>query len=85
MTDTDDSNNEQPRLYTETQVVNLLQHPRNEEQTANQRAREEGDLPLDITSFLDSLTKKQYLDNFKHYKREVSKYYNEEWTVGRGY
>ncbi|KAG1344573.1 hypothetical protein G6F62_004434 [Rhizopus arrhizus] len=81
MTDTDDSNNEKPCLCIETQVLNLLQHPINEEQTANQQAREERDLPLEITSFLNSLTKKQHLDKFKRYKREVSKYYNEEWTV----
>ena len=81
MTDIYNSNNEQPCLYTETQALNLLQHPRNEEQIANQRARDERGLPLEITSFLDKLTKQQHLDNFKCYKREVSKYYNEEWTV----
>ncbi|KAG1056559.1 hypothetical protein G6F43_001556 [Rhizopus delemar] len=47
MTDIDSNNNEQPRLYTEIQVLELLQHLKNED----------------------------------HYKREVSKYYNEEWTM----
>ncbi|KAG1036219.1 hypothetical protein G6F43_013087 [Rhizopus delemar] len=73
MIDTDNSNNEQPRLYTETQVLELLQRLRNEEQSVAQRAREERDLPLEIGSSLDNLTKQRYLDNFGRYKRDVSK------------
>ncbi|KAG1035021.1 hypothetical protein G6F43_013310 [Rhizopus delemar] len=82
MTDSLNTGNEQPVLYTQEQVFGLLQRLRLEEQTATQRAREERALPLDISSSLDSVTKQQHFDNFKRYKRDLSKYNNEEWTVG---
>ncbi|KAG1136319.1 hypothetical protein G6F37_010433 [Rhizopus arrhizus] len=50
------------------------------EQTATQRIREERELPLEITSSLDKVTKRQHQDNFKRYKRENNKYHHEEWT-----
>ncbi|KAG1042355.1 hypothetical protein G6F43_011925 [Rhizopus delemar] len=73
-------NNEQ-RTYTEQEVFELLRRFKIEEQTTTQRAREERELPLDIASFLDETTNQQHQDNFKRYKREISKYYHEEWTV----
>lgn len=72
------ANYQQPR---EEQLIELFRRLRTEEQTASQQAREERDLPLDITSTLENLTKQQHLDNFKRYKRDVSNYYNEEWTI----
>jgi hypothetical protein len=51
------------------------------EQTATQRIREEQELPLEITSSLDEVTKRQHQDNFKRYKQETNKYHHEEWTV----
>ncbi|KAG1639576.1 hypothetical protein G6F44_007697 [Rhizopus delemar] len=73
-------NNEQ-RTYTEQEVFELLRRFKIEEQTTTQRAREERELPLEIASFLDETTKQQHQDNFKRYKREISKYYHEEWTM----
>ncbi|KAG1147625.1 hypothetical protein G6F37_003917 [Rhizopus arrhizus] len=52
-----------------------------EEQTITQRAREERGLPSKIASPLDELTKQQHQDNSNRYKREISKYHHEEWTV----
>ncbi|KAG0810222.1 hypothetical protein G6F17_008310 [Rhizopus arrhizus] len=78
---TDRSPNNEQRTYTEQGVFELLGRFKIEEQTATQRIREERELPLEITSSLDKVTKQQHQDNFKRYKREISKYHHEEWTV----
>ena len=78
---TDRSPNNKQRTYTEQEVFELLGCFKIEEQTATQRIREERELPLEITSSLDKVTKQQHQDNFKRYKREISKYHREEWTV----
>jgi hypothetical protein len=59
----------------------LIRRFKIEEQTTTQRAREERELSFGIASSLDELTKQQHQDNFKRYKREISKYHHEEWTV----
>lgn len=77
-----DSTNEQPRMYTEEEVLQLFQRFRDEEKTINQQTREERPLPLDITTYLEESTPLQIQENFKRFKRELSKYQDEEWTVG---
>ncbi|KAG1174212.1 hypothetical protein G6F36_011269 [Rhizopus arrhizus] len=81
MTDIPDIN-EQPKLYTEEQIFELFQRFKAEEQATTQRAREERELPLEIITSLDDVKRQQHLDNFKRYKRDISKYYHNEWTVG---
>ncbi|KAI8881652.1 hypothetical protein K501DRAFT_295707 [Backusella circina FSU 941] len=38
-------------------------------------------LPVEITSTLENNTQQQHQENFKRYRRDISKYHNEEWTV----
>lgn len=78
---TDRTTNNEPRTYTEEEVIELLRRVRTAEQAETQKAREERELPLGITSSLDKLTKQQHEDNFKRYKREVTKYHHDERTV----
>ncbi|KAG0975672.1 hypothetical protein G6F28_012858 [Rhizopus arrhizus] len=63
---------EKSRTYTKQEVFELLRRFKIEEQTATQRIREERELPLEITSSLDEVTKQQHQDNFKRYKREIT-------------
>lgn len=37
---------------------------------------------MDISSYLEESTPLQIQYNFKRFKRELSKYHDEEWTVG---
>ncbi|KAG1049828.1 hypothetical protein G6F43_007863 [Rhizopus delemar] len=46
-----------------------------------QNKKQERELSLEIASFLGETTKQQHQDNFKRYKREISKYYHVEWAV----
>jgi polyhydroxyalkanoate synthesis regulator phasin len=78
---TDTIINNEPRTYTEEEVIELLRRIKTAEQAETQKAREERELPLGITSSLNKLTKQQHQDNFKRYKREVTKYRHDEWTV----
>ena len=64
---TDRSPNNEQRTYTEQEVFESLNF-KIEEQTATQRIREERELPFEITSSLNKVTKQQYQDNFKRYK-----------------
>jgi polyhydroxyalkanoate synthesis regulator phasin len=82
MTDNNNVNNEQQRMYTEEEVFQLFQRFRNEEKAVNQHVREGRPLPLDISAYLEESTQQQLQDNFKRYKRDLSKYHHEEWTVG---
>jgi polyhydroxyalkanoate synthesis regulator phasin len=79
MTDTPLKNEQ--RTYTEQEVFEILRRYQMEEQAITQRVREERDLPLQITSALDEVTKQQHQENFKRYRRKISKYHHEEWTV----
>ncbi|PHZ12371.1 uncharacterized protein RHIMIDRAFT_284748, partial [Rhizopus microsporus ATCC 52813] len=74
-------NNNEQRTYTEDEVIELLRRVKTAEQAEIQKAREERQLPVGITSSLDNLTKQQHQDNFKRYKREITKYHHDEWTV----
>ncbi|KAG1258167.1 hypothetical protein G6F68_008917 [Rhizopus microsporus] len=78
---TDTIINNEPRTYTEEEVIELLRRIKTAEQAETQKAREERELPLGITSSLDKPTRQQHQDNFKRYKREVTKYHHDEWTV----
>lgn len=78
---TDPIINNGPKTYTEEEVIELLRRVKASEQAETQKAREERELPLGITSSLDKLTKQQHQDNFKRYKRELTKYHHDEWTV----
>jgi regulator of replication initiation timing len=60
----------------------LFQQFRAEEQKLNEKSREERPLPLDITEYLEESTPLQIHENFKRYKRDLAKYYDEEWTTG---
>jgi hypothetical protein len=83
MTDQSNTNNEHvPRTYTEEEVLELFQRFRQEEQSVNQRSREERELPMEITSSLENVTRQQHQENFKRYKRDLGKYSHEEWTMG---
>lgn len=78
---TDTTTNNERRTYTEEEVIELLRRVKTAEQADAQKSREERELPLGITSTLEQFTKQQHQDNFKRYKREITKYHHEEWTV----
>ena len=82
MTDQNTNNEPIPRTYTEEEVFELFQRFRLEEQATSQNFREEHELPMEIIDSLENLTKQQHQENFKLYKREISKYHHEEWTMG---
>ncbi|KAG2195369.1 hypothetical protein INT47_004477, partial [Mucor saturninus] len=78
---TDHINNNEPKTFTEAEVIELLRRARATEQAETQKTREERELPLEITSSLEQHTKQQHQDNFKRYKRDVTKYHHNEWTI----
>lgn len=78
---TDNPINDEQRTYTEQEVFELLRRFKIGEQITAQQIREERELPLQIASTLDEVTKQQHQENFKRYKREISKYRHEEWVV----
>ncbi|KAI9243276.1 hypothetical protein EDC94DRAFT_631195 [Helicostylum pulchrum] len=62
MTDQSNANNEHlPRTYTEEEHLELFQRFRQEEQTTSHRSREERELPMEITTSLESITMKNGL------------------------
>ncbi|KAG0852319.1 hypothetical protein G6F17_008215 [Rhizopus arrhizus] len=77
-----DYNEQEPRMYTEQEVFQLFQHFRAEEQKLNEKSREEGPLPLDITGYLEESTPLQIQEKFKRFKRDLTKYQDEEWATG---
>ncbi|KAG1135032.1 hypothetical protein G6F37_013104 [Rhizopus arrhizus] len=73
--------NEGPRVYTEEEVFRLFQRFKNEEKLAEQNNREERPLPVEIITQLEENSKQQLQDNFRRFKKNLSKYIDEEWTV----
>ncbi|KAI8881650.1 hypothetical protein K501DRAFT_274424 [Backusella circina FSU 941] len=76
-----DINNEQPRTYTEDVVLELFQRFRNEENINTTKNREERPLPMDIISTLEENSKLQLQESFRRYKKDLTRYTNDDWTI----
>lgn len=76
-----DINNNVPRTYTEEEVLELFQRFRNEERLTLTKNREERPLPVEVVTTLEENSKLQLQEGFKRYKKDLSKYAHDEWTV----
>ncbi|KAI9477729.1 MAG: hypothetical protein EXX96DRAFT_650173 [Benjaminiella poitrasii] len=70
------------KVHTEDKVLQLLQQFRLEETTTEEAVNNEHDLPLEINQFLKNSHLYQFQEYIKKYKRGLSNYFHEQWTVG---
>ncbi|KAI8885341.1 hypothetical protein K501DRAFT_270919 [Backusella circina FSU 941] len=71
---------QQPRSFTEEEVLELLRRAQYEEKPSTQE-RERRELPVAILTLLEVAKKNEQQENFELYKRDFSRYHNEDWTV----
>lgn len=76
----DDINYNVQKTYTEEEVFQLFQRFRNEEKLASSKDRDERPLPVEITNTLEENSRHQLQETFKRYKKDLSRYSNDDWT-----
>ena len=77
----DINNDNASRTYTEEEVLELFRRFRNEEKLIINKNKEERALPMDIVSTLEDNSKLQLQDSFKRYRKDLTKYTHDDWTV----
>ena len=77
----DINNDNASRTYTKEEVLELFRRFRNEEKLIINKNKEEYALPMDIVSTLEDNSKLQLQESFKRYRKDLTKYTHDDWTV----
>jgi hypothetical protein len=72
--------NDEP-VYTERQVQQIITTARAEDRKRLEDAYRGTDLPMEILSLLEESTPNDLKDNLKQYRRSLSKYNDDFWTI----